>query len=63
MYANDHPPPHFHIRCLDGREVLVRLHGFSVLAGTVAPRDIDEPLAWAARNQQMLFDTWQDLNS
>jgi hypothetical protein len=63
MYANDHPPPHFHVRFNDGREAVVKLSGFTILAGTLSARDIVEPLAWAERNACELFDTWQELNS
>lgn len=63
MYVDDHPPPHFHIRLRDGREVAVSLGEFTVLAGALDRRDMAEPMSWAVQNEHLLIEKWRDLNS
>jgi hypothetical protein len=63
MYAADHPPPHFHIRMKDGREVLVRIGAIAPLLGVVASHDLAEPLDWACQNVAFLKSKWRELNT
>jgi len=62
MYAGDHLPPHVHVRMRDGREVLVELHGLTVLRGTVPMRALHEALAWVRANHVLLTTQWRTLN-
>jgi hypothetical protein len=62
MYAADHLPPHFHVRMNDGREALVEIATLTVLAGSVAKRELAAALAWAAANQALLHAKWKELN-
>jgi hypothetical protein len=61
MYADDHRPPHFHIVGPEF-QVLVRIEGPGVIAGAARPRQIAEAMAWAAANQQLLRQRWEELN-
>lgn len=62
IYANDHNPPHFHVRMNDGREALVEISTLSVILGELRKAELAEPLAWAARNTALLVDKWTELN-
>lgn len=63
MYAADHLPPHFHVRMLDGREALISIADLSILSGRIARRELSEVLEWAAQQQTMLAQKWEELNS
>jgi hypothetical protein len=60
MYADDHCPPHFHIRGR-GWDVSVDLRTFFIVAGR-PDDDITEPLRWAFENRALLYDEWSKLN-
>ena len=62
MYADDHLPPHFHVRMNDGREVLVEIATLEVLRGNVAKRELADAMAWAKLMQQWLVEKWKELN-
>ena len=61
MYADDHNPPHFHVRG-PGWDISVDLQTFVVTQGTGPTTDIEEAIDWAARHQLSLFLTWSELN-
>jgi len=61
MYLNDHPPPHVHVRLRDGRECTVELDSLAI-TGRIAEREIREPLAWIAAQQDFLHDEWRRCN-
>lgn len=62
MYANDHGEPHFHVETPDGRcsVWIVRL---VVIVGSVDRAVLDEALAWARENRELLRLRWKELNS
>lgn len=62
MYAGDHLPPHFHVRMNDGREALVSIDPLAVLRGSIARRELEPALQWAASNQTALAAKWKELN-
>lgn len=62
MYADDHLPPHFHVRMNDGREVLVEIATLEMLRGSAARRELLEALAWAKLMQPWLAEKWKELN-
>ncbi|GHU27069.1 hypothetical protein AGMMS50256_05980 [Betaproteobacteria bacterium] len=62
MYAADHLPPHFHILANDGRTTLVEISTLTVLAGSVGKKELEEALAWAALNQELLQAKWEKLS-
>jgi hypothetical protein len=55
LYADDHPPPHFHVRMGDGRQALVAIIGQAVLRGNIPARELVEPIAWASANVEYLM--------
>jgi Domain of unknown function (DUF4160) len=61
MYADDHFPPHFHIRG-PGWEVSVDLQSLVITVGKGASGDISEARHWARENQATLFAEWAKLN-
>ncbi|WP_328822769.1 DUF4160 domain-containing protein [Pseudomonas sp. S31] len=66
MYANDHAPPHFHVRLSDGRQALIAIGDFSVLTGfggsRVSKRELSEAIEWASQNGPQLLAKWKELN-
>jgi hypothetical protein len=63
MFFQDHNPPHFHVRGLDGREVWVRISDLTVIKGEMDRRALTEALNWASANQQFLQETWNDFQN
>lgn len=61
MYADDHCPPHFHIRGA-GWDVSVDLRTLQIMAGEGNQKDIEEAIGWAALHQARLYIEWGRLN-
>lgn len=62
MYAEDHNPPHVHIRGPDF-EALVEIGGKSRIIGrTGKVRAITEATDWVTVNADMLLERWKELN-
>lgn len=62
MYADEHPPAHFHIEFSDGLRCAVAIETLEIIAGAVNPfRRLQEPLAWAAANRELLRLKWREL--
>jgi hypothetical protein len=62
MYADEHPPAHFHVEFSDGMRCSIEIDTLQITAGTVRPmRRLDEPLAWAAANRDLLRLKWKEL--
>lgn len=61
-YANDHLPPHFHVRMIDGREALVEIETLRTIASSLKARERAPAIAWAAANRIMLGVEWKELN-
>jgi hypothetical protein len=61
MYANDHDPPHFHVRIPDGGAIL-DLESLAVLAGTLPRSTLQLVRTWAAENKPLLADSWEALH-
>jgi hypothetical protein len=61
VYADDHLPPHFHIRGR-GWDVSVNLKTLTLMAGRGVSNDIDEAIEWAESNVELLYQVWKKLN-
>lgn len=62
MYADEHPPAHFHVEFSDGTRCSVNIETLEVIAGVVYPmRRLNEPLNWAAANRELLRLIWKEL--
>ena len=61
MFADDHNPPHFHVRTPNGK-ALVRISDLTLIAGTIDRRDLDKALTWARHNRKALEDAWLRFN-
>ena len=61
MYADDHCPPHFHIRG-PGWDVAVDLQTLEVLVGLGDDGAISEAIEWARQNRAQLYTVWGRLN-
>lgn len=62
MYADDHLPPHFHVRMNDGREALVEIANLAILRGKISQRELIDALQWASSNIAVLNAKWKELN-
>lgn len=66
LYANDHLPPHFHLRFSDGRQALIAINDLTPVTGfgglQVSQREMSEALEWATRNRARLLAMWEELN-
>jgi Domain of unknown function (DUF4160) len=60
MYFADHNPPHFHVLGREGA-AQVRIDTLEPIArsGVV---DLTDALAWAGRNQELLWRKWSELS-
>lgn len=61
MYTNDHGEPHFHIESPSGR-CSVSIINFALIIGSVDRSLLDEALAWAKENHDLLRTRWKELN-
>jgi hypothetical protein len=61
VYADDHPPPHFHVPGPDVNAV-VDLRTLAVVRGRVNRSDIAEAIAWAREHLDVIEATWRKLN-
>jgi hypothetical protein len=61
VYADDHAPPHFHVR---GREsnAQVRIDTLEVMAGVITRGDRTEAMAYGADNRELLLAKWREFN-
>ena len=61
MFADDHSPPHFHLRGPNSN-ALIGLNTLSVLRGRASRGDLAEAFAWAKANVDLLEAEWRRLN-
>lgn len=61
MYADDHPPPHVHVKLRNGMDCTVDLDRFEI-KGAVVEREIREALIWIKENQAFLLKEWRRNN-
>lgn len=62
VYAGDHPPPHFHVRGNDGRELKLAIPSLKVLVGAVDLGLRKDAEAWARDHMDCLQAEWKRLN-
>jgi hypothetical protein len=61
MYADDHPPPHFHI-VSPRTDVQVEIGTLRVIEGIFDRRDLATVVEWAKGNRALLRQKWSELN-
>jgi phosphomannomutase len=57
MYADEHPPPHFHARYA-GSAVQIGISPIRVLEGQLERRAMSLVLEWTALHQRELMENW-----
>lgn len=60
MYAQDHPPPHFHAR-YEGDSGQIDIQTGDVLAGSLPRRALRLVQAWTELHRQQLLENFADL--
>lgn len=61
VYADDHPPPHFHVRGPDSN-AQIRIDDLQVMRGDIHPSDYAEALEWVEANKDLVVRKWRELN-
>lgn len=61
VYGREHGLPHFHIEGPDFR-CSIAIVSFETIVGSVPPMILAQALDWARPNQELLMQTWQELN-
>jgi hypothetical protein len=57
MYANDHPPPHFHVLLAEHRGVIdIRMH--KLIRGELPKAKLRAILEWAKPRRTRLLEAW-----
>jgi hypothetical protein len=54
MFFGDHPPPHVHIKHVDGRDCIVEIKSLKII-GKVASREIKDAIFWIEFERVFLF--------
>ena len=62
IYAEDHNPPHFHVRSRSGDTVILLIEDLSIDEGSVDRRTLKEARDWASENKELLVSKWQEIN-
>jgi hypothetical protein len=62
IYPREHGIPHFHLNFSDGDRCTIAIESEEILAGEVRPgRKLEEPLAWARDNRELLLQKWKEI--
>ena len=61
IYADDHLPPHFHVRGPDS-SMQIDIATLQVIRGRYRPGDFAKAVRWAAEHRPLLLQTWSELN-
>ncbi len=62
IYAEDHNPPHFHVKFSNGQETMIEIESFEVIAGFESPKLLRPVIAWARINRKKVESVWKELN-
>lgn len=60
LYANDHNPPHFHIR-YNEINASFHLHTCEYIIGKITPRDTLKVKEWHKFNKKYLIECWEKI--
>jgi len=61
-YADDHAPPHFHVRAPDG-EAQVRIDTLEVMRGSISRSNLEVAVRWAKNpGNRAIYAEWDRLN-
>ena len=61
VYGREHGVPHFHVEGPDFR-CSIGIASLELIIGSAPPRVFAAAIKWAAGNQRLLMETWQELN-
>ena len=53
LYANEHPPPHFHAKIAEFQAV-IDVKSLTIIKGRLPPNKIGPVLEWASKRQDIL---------
>jgi len=61
IYADDHTPPHFHIRSPDSN-AQVEIETLEMMRGNASRADLEKAIEWSLANREHLRDKWREFN-
>ncbi|MBF0137101.1 MAG: DUF4160 domain-containing protein [Magnetococcus sp. DMHC-1] len=61
VYADDHPPPHFHVTSPDA-DAIVRIRDMVVMGCDGLHADIKVAMKWAKHHREKILLTWIYMN-
>ena len=61
FYADDHAPPHFHVRSPDSN-AQVEIATLEIMRGSASRADLERAIAWSLANRAYLESKWRELN-
>ena len=61
IFADDHLPPHFHLFGPNSN-CQISIETLEILRGEARRRDLNEAMAWAEENRDLLWSKWSELN-
>ena len=61
VYGREHGVPHFHVEGPDFR-CSIGIASLELIIGSAPPKVFAAAIKWAAGNQGLLMETWQELN-
>jgi len=61
IYADDHAPPHFHIRSPDSN-AQIEIATLQVMRGTVLRNELKQVIIWAEENRPFIMEKWREFN-
>lgn len=59
IYHNEHPPPHFHVKC-EKFNASLAVVDCTVLKGQIGGPDLKKILFWHNQNRELLIKVWND---
>jgi hypothetical protein len=61
IYADDHAPPHFHVRGPD-TDAQMNIETLQVMRGSLQRDHLAQVISWAAKNTALLRAKWSEYN-
>ncbi len=61
IYADDHLPPHFHLRGPDSN-AQIEIATMQMMRGTASRAELARAIAWAEANRDLLMEKWVEFN-
>ena len=61
IYADEHPPPHFHLRSPNSN-AQIDIATMQMMRGTASRAELAQAVTWAETNRTFLMQKWREFN-